>query len=488
MATSHARVLVLTISLFFTSALSVCTNISAVVPGEVFLPNTSAYNSSLASYFFLGEQTQTPDYIIAPTSSSDVARVIKAIDSCACLVSVRSGGHSPNAGFSNGDSGITIDLRGNDEISLNEDASIVSVGSGALWIDVYKSLEPLNRTVVGARVADVGLGGFLTGGGLSFFSPRYGFGCDNVQNMEVVLANGSIVNANETSNPRLFRALKGGQNNFGIVTRFDLITHPQVPFWGGILQYPESADQDQMAAFAAFKMAPYDPYAEVEQTFVYFGALQSFSSTNNLFYTGPTKNTTLHYFLDIQPQTTNTLRTSTASDFAEEIKTLQPTDQFAVYATLSFQISEGVLEQVYELWKSQTSSVAVSIPNITSVLTFQSIPPPPAADASPNSLPFKPESTPQDNVVLLLLNFYWSDVADSAFIQDQMQFLTTSVQSLVGSDIEFKYLNYAASWQDPLAGYGKASVQELRETAQLYDPNGFFQKVIRGGFKLNNNF
>jgi hypothetical protein len=37
----------------------------------------------------------------------------------------------------------------------------------------------------------------------------------SVLNYEVVLSNGTIVNANATSNPDLFWALKGGGNQFG---------------------------------------------------------------------------------------------------------------------------------------------------------------------------------------------------------------------------------------------------------------------------------
>ncbi|KAL8919908.1 MAG: hypothetical protein Q9172_004756, partial [Xanthocarpia lactea] len=51
-------------------------------------------------------------------------------------------------------------------------------------------------------------------------------------NYEIVLANGQIKNINQTSNPDLYFALRGGGNNFGIVTRFDLQTFPQGPMWG----------------------------------------------------------------------------------------------------------------------------------------------------------------------------------------------------------------------------------------------------------------
>lgn len=71
----------------------------------------------------------------------------------------------------------------------------------------------------------------------SYYTFRHGFGCDNVVNFEVVLADGSVINANSTSHDDLYRALKGGSSNFGIVTRFDLTTLPNTPLWGGIRTY-----------------------------------------------------------------------------------------------------------------------------------------------------------------------------------------------------------------------------------------------------------
>lgn len=61
----------------------------------------------------------------------------------------------------------------------------------------------------------MGVGGLLLGGGLSFLSAQYGLPCDTVINYEVVLANGSIVDARSDSNSDLYLALRGGGNQFG---------------------------------------------------------------------------------------------------------------------------------------------------------------------------------------------------------------------------------------------------------------------------------
>jgi hypothetical protein len=49
---------------------------------------------------------------------------------------------------------------------------------------------------------------------------------------------------------------------------------------------------------------------------------------------------------------------------------------------------------------------------------------------------------------------------------------------------EWLYLNYAAGWQDPIKGYGAASVAFMKGVSRNYDPIGVFQKAVPGGFKL----
>lgn len=68
-------------------------------------------------------------------------------------------------------------------------------------------------------------------------SQTHGF-TDQVVNYQVVLADGRIVEANQETNRDLFHALKGGGNNFGIVTRFDMVTLPAHDVWDGTIVHP----------------------------------------------------------------------------------------------------------------------------------------------------------------------------------------------------------------------------------------------------------
>jgi hypothetical protein len=152
-------------------------------------------------------------------------------------------------------------------------------------------------------------------GGISMFSEERGFVCDSVINMQVVLASGAIVNANATENSELFIALKGGQSNFGVVTRFDVRAFAQGSFWGGLVQYPSSADDAQLAAYEAVMSAETrDPHVAVEQSFLFQSGSDEHEaaheySCNLVYYTKPAVDApALRPFTQIQPQEHSTMR------------------------------------------------------------------------------------------------------------------------------------------------------------------------------------
>ena len=75
--------------------------------------------------------------------------------------------------------------------------------------------------VVGGQAFTVGAaGGYSLGGGHSALSPMYGLTVDSILEVDVVIANGTLLTANSCTNPDLFWALRGGGGGtFGIVTR-----------------------------------------------------------------------------------------------------------------------------------------------------------------------------------------------------------------------------------------------------------------------------
>ncbi|RYP41989.1 hypothetical protein DL767_000620 [Monosporascus sp. MG133] len=55
----------------------------------------------------------------------------------------------------------------------------------------------------------------------------------------------------------------------------------------------------------------------------------------------------------------------------------------------------------------------------------------------------------------------------------------------VDGNIEFRYLNYCDSSQDPLGSYGKENIRNMGDATARYGPGGIFQKRVPGGFKIS---
>ncbi|RPB28700.1 FAD-binding domain-containing protein [Terfezia boudieri ATCC MYA-4762] len=187
----------------------------------------------------------TPRCIFTPSGASDVAKGIAIMKECRALFAVKGGGHYPPPEMSTITDGVLVALTKLKTLELAEDKKSVLVGPGLRWGDVYRYLLPHNVFVVGGRITNVGVPGFLLGGGISYLGSRWGFGMDNVEEFEVVLADSSVVRANKRSHLDLFWALKGGSSNFGIVTSFRLTAHPITgKAWIGKFAYSTATDPD----------------------------------------------------------------------------------------------------------------------------------------------------------------------------------------------------------------------------------------------------
>lgn len=85
----------------------------------------------------------------------------------------------------------------------------VTFGSGAIMWDLYVALDAYKQTVVGGGSKTVSAGGYISGGGHSILSPRYGMAADQVIEMEVVTPDGKIQKVNQDQNTDLFWAIRG---------------------------------------------------------------------------------------------------------------------------------------------------------------------------------------------------------------------------------------------------------------------------------------
>ena len=183
------------------------------------------------------------------------------------------GGHSATSYSMCGAEGIVIDLRRLHAVMVDPKAKRATVQGGAP-VRALDEATALHGLVVPAGAnSHIGARRQLVEGGFGNIMRKFGLTIDSLSSVQMVLADGTIVEASDTEHPDLFWAVRGGSGNFGIATelRFrchdfgpDVFTagciigleHAEVAFkvWRSVMT-PDDAP-DEMAWTAMFREAP----------------------------------------------------------------------------------------------------------------------------------------------------------------------------------------------------------------------------------------
>jgi FAD/FMN-containing dehydrogenase len=223
----------------------------AGVRGALIQPSDQAYESARLVYNRMIDKR--PGLIVGCV---DVADVIAAVDYARtnnCLTAIRSGGHN-GGGLGTCDGGVVIDLSRMRGVRVDSAARTVRVAPGNVWGDVDHATHPFGLAVPTGIISTTGVGGLTLGGGIGHLARQYGLTIDNLLSADVVLADGTVVTADEDTNPDLFWALRGGGGNFGVVTSFEFRAHPVRTVYAGPTFWPLEQTAEVMAAYAEFML------------------------------------------------------------------------------------------------------------------------------------------------------------------------------------------------------------------------------------------
>ncbi|KAI1390546.1 putative FAD-binding oxidoreductase [Hypoxylon trugodes] len=461
---------------------AVCNHIKSQLGNDIVSPTESTYEA-LSTENWSQTVWAKPSCIIQPTNADQLSHVVSTVVDWGVEFAVRSGGHSVVPGAANINGGVLIDLANFNTVEYNADQQVAVVGSGLRWKEVYTSLDQYNVTVVGGRVLDVGVGGLTLGGGLSYLADLYGLVCDNVVNYEVVTANGTIVNANAESNPDLFWALKGGANNFGVVTKFTLKTYDIHDAWGGVRVYSLDALPALFEALYQYQsVANKDPYANI--MLQAFPTNASIGAILNIVYLKPEQEPEAFApFRNITPLADLTkLQTLTELMLAAPVPELTRVNWFSASFTNDKEVFDKVADLVSkspeldDLTNLTAGSLAFGWQPISSsaVLAGQA--------HGGNTLGLQPV-----NQTWLVLDVGWWSPDDDELAHNYTSSIINKVNDVTkskGHYLDYIFMNDAAADQPVIEHYGAKSVAKLKKTAKKYDPDGVFQDLASGGFKL----
>ena len=199
----------------------------------VFEPSDPEYLAETAA--FHTNTVHTPDLVVGVEDGSDVADALRLALEHGYRVSVQSGGHAgPSV-----TGGLMINTRRMNRVTVDPVTRVATIGGGAKWSDVLPVAGAYGLMPVIGSTSDVGVAGYLLGGGISPIARSHGFSSDYVLGFTVVTAAGEIVEASADSHPDLFWALRGGKSGFGIVTGVRLRLVELATMYAGSLVFAE---------------------------------------------------------------------------------------------------------------------------------------------------------------------------------------------------------------------------------------------------------
>jgi FAD/FMN-containing dehydrogenase len=326
--------------------------------------------------------------------------------------------------------------------------------------------------------------------------------CSNVYSYEIVLADGTITTASATVNADLWQALKGGSNNFGIVTRFTVRCFPSTKIWSGFLYMLPSQTNNVLSAFHEFlnRADSADPHTSFDKHAA--GPLASFSYIQQLGFTLVAANL-VYTKLPENPRNWpncwntfkfkslwriwSTCKVRTLTSATDELNSLNPSGRRQMFGTMTIKNDRVTIAAVHAIYKETIASLyPVKIKGLVWTLIFQPLLPEWVRKGDPNPLGL--HDLTDEPLVVVSFAINWDEGRDDELIKERARRALEKMEAFAAANKtghRWRSLNYCAEWQKPIESYGEENLRLLQEVSRKYDPNGLFQRGCVGGFKLN---
>ena len=182
--------------------------------------------------------THHPEVVVGAAHADDVRAAVAFAAEHGLPVAVQSSGHGVTVAL---DGGVLITTGRMTGVEIDPDARTACVEAGARWADVTREAAPHGLMPPSGSAPNVGVLGYTLGGGTPLLGRTIGYAADHVRALDVVTADGTARHVTADSDPDLFWALRGGRDNYGVVTALSIGLVPVRTLYAGGLHY-DAAD------------------------------------------------------------------------------------------------------------------------------------------------------------------------------------------------------------------------------------------------------
>ena len=199
--------------------------LASLVTGPVLTPDEEGFADEVAPHN--RAVVNSPDVVVGATSTQDVVAAVRWAAEQRVPLTVLATGHGATTPVT---SGVLLTTRRLGGVEVDPDTRVATIGAGAAWTDVVPVADAHGLTPVAGSSTNVGVVGYLLGGGIGPFARSHGYSSDRLESLTVVTGTGEVVEASADEHPDLFWALRGGKVGLGVVTqvRLRLVAIPEL--------------------------------------------------------------------------------------------------------------------------------------------------------------------------------------------------------------------------------------------------------------------
>jgi FAD/FMN-containing dehydrogenase len=223
--------------------------LSQTLSGSLLQPGEGRYDEVRRVHNGLIDRR--PALIARCRGVADVVSAVEFAREAGLEVSIRGGGHSI-AGRSVSDGGLMVDLAEMKGMYVDPGARTIRAQGGVIWREFNREAAVHGLAVTGGTISTTGIAGYTLGGGLGWLMGIHGLTVDNLLGVELVTADGTVLDVMAESEPDLFWALRGGGGNFGVATSLEYRLHPLSEITGGLIAHPFEAARDVLRFYREF--------------------------------------------------------------------------------------------------------------------------------------------------------------------------------------------------------------------------------------------
>jgi len=214
---------------------SVLHSFTSSLRGPLLRPGGPEYDEAVL--IWNGMVQKKPAMVVRPQDAADVQTCVRFARDNGVMMSVKGGGHNI-AGTSLTEGGLTLAMSDMKKVEVDSGAKVARVGAGCLLKDVDSATQEHGLVATLGFVSETGVAGLTLGGGFGYLTRKYGWTVDDLEEVQIVTADGELRRASRDENADLFWAIRGGGGNFGIVTEFTFRLHDLGPqILGGLIAW-----------------------------------------------------------------------------------------------------------------------------------------------------------------------------------------------------------------------------------------------------------